>query len=178
MCARPSSNIFIDPHKNSRTTTTASRHHAALLMTDTPKNDFQFGARVDVEVGAAFDAGVLFLKIDETHWAKLCFEYSAHLKPMVVSVVNKGGTSDDANAFLVDGKQVKLRISHKHGVFAFHAANNDEAWTLVRIFAFDVDDEGLQIGFEAQSPNTDGCKVTFSAYTLTDVSLEDFRNGR
>lgn len=102
-------------------------------MTDAPKGDFQFGATVDVEFAAAFDAGVLFLRIDETHWAKLCFEYSADLKPMVVSVVNRGGTSDDANAFVVDGTQVKLRISRKQGVFAFHAANKDHTtWTLVR----------------------------------------------
>lgn len=44
-------------------------------MTDAPKGDFQFGATVDVEFAAAFDAGVLFLRIYETHWAELCFEY-------------------------------------------------------------------------------------------------------
>lgn len=66
---------------------------------------------------------------------------------MVVSVVNKGGTSDDANAFIVDGRQVKLRISRKDGVFAFHATISDEPWTLVRIFAFEIDEKNLQIGF-------------------------------
>lgn len=171
------SDIFIDPHKGGQSTATASRHNAALLMTNPPEGDFQFGATVNVEFAAAFDAGVLFLKINETHWAKLCFEYSPDLKPMVVSVVNKGGTSDDANAFIVDGREVKLRISRKDGVFAFHATNNDESWTLVRIFAFEIDDKNLQIGFEAQSPSAGGCNVSFSACSLTDVSLEDFRNG-
>lgn len=54
-----SSDIFIAPHKGGQSTA-ASRHNAALLMTNHLEGDFQFGATVNVEFTAAFDAGVLF----------------------------------------------------------------------------------------------------------------------
>ncbi|WP_433850249.1 DUF1349 domain-containing protein [Brucella pseudogrignonensis] len=171
------SDIFIDPGKSGEGVTTPSRHNAALLMTSPVKGDFQFTATVNVDFASTFDAGVLFLRINEKHWAKLCFEFSPDRKPMVVSVVNKGGTSDDANAFNVDGNEVKLRISRKDGVYAFHGAVDGDPWTFTRAFAFEIDEENLEVGFEAQSPYGDGCDVTFSNYSLTDESLGDFRNG-
>ncbi|MCZ7911503.1 hypothetical protein O9X94_19440 [Agrobacterium leguminum] len=51
------SDIFIAPHKGGQPTA-ASRHNAALLMTNHLEGDFQFGATVNVEFAAAFDAGI------------------------------------------------------------------------------------------------------------------------
>ncbi|HHQ5703997.1 hypothetical protein AO825_06565 [Pectobacterium brasiliense] len=171
------SDIFIDPGRAGSVVSSASRHNAATLMTRIPAGDFQFSATVHVEFGATFDAGVLLLRVDESTWAKLCFEYSPDGEPMVVSVINKGGTSDDANAFTVDGKQVNLRISRKENVYALHASVDGVKWIFVRAFAFDNTEAEPEIGFEAQSPNADGCNVSFSNYALTDVSIADFRNG-
>lgn len=172
------SDIFIDPGRAGSVVTTASRHNAATLMTRVPSGDFQFRATVNVEFGATFDAGVLFLRVDERTWAKLCFEYSPAGEPMVVSVINKGATSDDANAFVVDGKQVDLRISRKDNVYALHASLDGAKWIFVRAFAFDNTEQEPEVGFEAQSPNADGCRVVFSDYALTNVSIADFRDGK
>lgn len=43
------------------------------------------------------------------HWAKLCCEFSPAGEPMIVSVVCRG-VADDANAFIVPGRPVWLRI--------------------------------------------------------------------
>lgn len=172
------SDIFIDPGRAGSVATTASRHNAATLMTRIPAGDFQFRATVNVEFGATFDAGVLLLRVDECTWAKLCFEYSPDGEPMVVSVINKGSTSDDANAFMVDGKQVDLRISRKDNVYALHASLDGAKWIFVRAFAFDNTEQEPEVGFEAQSPNADGCQVVFSNYALTNMSIADFRNGK
>ncbi len=177
--APSNSDIFIDPNHTNSQLMTVGQHNAATLMTRAPSGDFQFSATVNVEFAAKFDAGVLFLRFDERTWAKLCFEYSPDGKAMVVSVVNKGGTSDDANAFTVEGNQVDLRISRKAKVYALHASTAGSEWVMVRVFAFDDSREGEpEIGFEAQSPNAEGCIVNFSNYALTDVSIDDFRNGQ
>ena len=72
--------------------------------------DFLFQARVEVQVGESFDAGVLVVWLDETTWAKLCFEYSPQREPMVVSVVTRG-TSDDCNSVVVR-RPVRL-VAHR-----------------------------------------------------------------
>ena len=65
---------------------------------------------MSVDFAATFDAGVLLLWVDERHWGKLCFEFSPAGEAMVVSVVTRG-VSDDANAFMVTGRSVWLRVS-------------------------------------------------------------------
>lgn len=176
--AHGQSDIFVDPGRNGAQVTTASRHNAATLMTQAPSGDFQFQARVNVAFGAAFDAGVLLLRVSQQYWAKLCFEYSPTGEPMVVSVVNKGGTSDDANSFVVNGGWVDLRITRKDEVYALHASLDGSKWIFIRAFAWDIDVPGLEVGFAAQSPSADGCRVIFSKYALIAHSLADFRSGQ
>ena len=84
--------------------------NAATLLGVPPDGDFQFSARVTVGFASTYDAGVLLLWVDDRHWGKLCFEFSPAGEPMVVSVVTRG-VSDDANAFVVDGRTVWLRVS-------------------------------------------------------------------
>jgi len=55
---------------------------------------------------------------------------------MVVSVVTRG-VSDDANAFVVDGRTVWLRVSRVSHAFAYHASLDGKAWRMVRFFSID-----------------------------------------
>mmetsp|Transcript_18324 Transcript_18324/g.28552 ORF Transcript_18324/g.28552 Transcript_18324/m.28552 type:complete len:148 (+) Transcript_18324:248-691(+) len=64
---------------------------------------WKLSARVSVEFCSAFDAGCLLIWEDTKNWAKLAFEHSPALKPMVVSVVTRD-KSDDANCEIIDGK--------------------------------------------------------------------------
>lgn len=172
----PGADIFTDPGGADSQVTSATLHNAATLLTPAPDGDFQLSARVTVDFQEKFDAGVLFLRHDEKTWAKLCFEFSHENDPMVVTAVNHG-VSDDANAFVVDGRTIHLRISRKGRVLAHHASHDGKTWVFVRAFAFESVDAPLEVGFEAQSPNGQGCAVTFEDLRLTTTSISDFRDG-
>jgi len=137
--------------------------------------DYLFRAHVHVGFEATFDAGALMLHAGERTWAKLCFEYSPAREPMVVSVVTRG-TSDDANGFVVEGGEVRLRIARMGRAFAFHASTGGGEWKLIRHFTLGEDVEP-EIGLEAQSPTGDGCEVRFDEIRFEPRRLLDLRDG-
>ncbi|MDF2989945.1 MAG: hypothetical protein K0S37_459 [Microbacterium sp.] len=47
---------------------------ADMLLGTPPDGDFTLSARVAPDHRATFDAGVLLAWVDDTNWAKLCFE--------------------------------------------------------------------------------------------------------
>ena len=168
MAAGAGTDLFVDPQGSSATLN-------APRLLGSPDGDFQFSARVRVEFAATFDAGVLLLYAGDHAWAKLCFEYSPQGEPMVVSVVTRG-VSDDANAFVVDGRQVWLRVARTGGTFAFHASTDGSSWRLVRHFALDAPG-GIAAGFLAQSPSGAGCQVVFDRVAYRPEPLSDLRDG-
>jgi regulation of enolase protein 1 (concanavalin A-like superfamily) len=147
----------------------------APALAGSPKGDFLFSARVAVEFAAAFDAGALLLFGHRRLWAKLCFECSPQLEPMVVSVVTRD-VSDDCNSFAVDADHVWLRVSRIGSAFAFHASTDGAVWRLVRHFALPVTDR-LLVGFEAQSPLGAGCTASFTDVRYEAQRLSDIRSG-
>ena len=183
--ALPHSDIFIDPGIGSAdggdindggAINAESMLNAATLLGDVPPGDFQFSARVTVGFASTFDAGVLLLWLDEPRWAKLCFEFSPAGEPMIVSVVCRGLT-DDANAFVVPGRSVWLRVSRLDRVYAYHASLDGRTWQLIRVFVLDNDTSRDRIGFEGQSPTGDGCSVTFDEIRFVRQRLTDLRDG-
>ncbi|MDQ1294483.1 MAG: uncharacterized protein QG608_2366 [Actinomycetota bacterium] len=150
--------------------------NAATLLGTPPEGDFQFSARVTVDFRAQYDAGVLLLWIDERNWAKFCFEFSPSQEPMVVSVVTRD-ISDDANAFVVPERSIRLRISRVDRVYAYHASTDATTWRLVRVFSLGNDVTDHKLGFEAQSPTGDGCAVTFTEIHFARRRLNDLRDG-
>jgi regulation of enolase protein 1 (concanavalin A-like superfamily) len=162
------SDLFTNPPDGSR----RANAPAAVSRFD---GDFQLRARVTVDFRSTYDAGVLLLWADDERWAKLCFEYSPDGEPMVVSVVTRG-RSDDANAFVVDGTTVWLRAARLGDAFAFHASLDGRRWRFVRHFALDVP-QSVEIGFLAQAPTGDGCRVQFDEIELTRTRLTDLRDG-
>ncbi|MDQ2756338.1 MAG: DUF1349 domain-containing protein [Actinomycetota bacterium] len=150
--------------------------NAVTLLGEPQSGDLQLGAQVSVDFRARFDAGVLLVWLDETHWAKLCFERSPSGAPMVVSVVTRG-TSDDANGFVVTDPTVWLRISRVGRVYAFHASIDGQTWELVRVFELTDDVSGHRLGLEVQAPTGPGCMATFERVRLTATTLEDLRDG-
>jgi regulation of enolase protein 1 (concanavalin A-like superfamily) len=153
--------------------TEASLNAPALL--GNPEGDFVLSARVEVDFGQTYDAGVLALWQDGTTWAKLCFEYSPQGHPMVVSVVTRG-VSDDCNSMVVAGTNVWLRIAHVGRAFAFHASTDGTFWQFIRHFALG---EGavLSAGFEVQSPLGEGCTARFTDVRFSPTTLAELRDG-
>ncbi|GIH12680.1 DUF1349 domain-containing protein [Rugosimonospora africana] len=172
--AGPGTDLFVDPAGD------ATYLNAPRLLGTPPEGDFQLAATVSVDFAETFDAGVLLLWADEQHWAKLCFELSPQGEPMVVTVVTRG-PSDDANAFLVDGDKVRLRISRIGTAFAFHASvppasgSGAARWSFVRYF--DLGASAVRIGFEAQSPTGKGSAATFEDIRFVPERLSDLRDG-
>jgi regulation of enolase protein 1 (concanavalin A-like superfamily) len=162
------SDLFIDPGDGT-VTLNAPRLLAPL------GGDFQLRARVAVEFGSTYDAGVLLVWHDEDRWAKLCFEFSPDREPMIVSVVARG-IADDANAFVVDGAAAWLRISRLGPAYAFHASTDGRTWRFVRYFSLGGDADP-EVGFLAQSPTGPGCAVTFDGIAFEPATLSDLRNG-
>jgi hypothetical protein len=134
-----------------------------------------FGARVEVDFAATFDAGVLVVRAGELTWAKLCFELSPEAEPTIVSVVTRG-VSDDCNSVVVDGNAVWLRISRLGAAFAFHASTDGAHWRLVRHFALAAG-ETPAVGFLSQSPLGDGCSTRFDEISFESRRLDDMRSG-
>ncbi|MFC0111869.1 DUF1349 domain-containing protein [Kibdelosporangium aridum] len=173
--ALPHSDIFVDPAKGT-TANAESMLNAATLLGTPPPGDFQFSARITVDFASTFDAGVLLLWFDERHWAKLCFEFSPSGDPMVVSVVNRD-VADDANAFVVDGNAVWLRVSRIAHTYAYHASLDGQTWQMIRYFVLGNPSDAAAIGFEAQSPTGDGCAVTFHDVSFVQETLPGLRDG-
>ena len=139
------------------------------------EGDFQLSARVRCTFAGAFDAGALLVWAGERRWVKLAFEVSPEGEPMVVSVVTDG-RSDDANAFVVDGPAVRLRISRLGAACALHARLDGEGWRFVRHFALAAPD-GVRAGFLAQSPLGEGATARFDEIGFVAERLKDLRSG-
>jgi len=173
--AAPHSDIFVDPGADTQLNA-ESMLNAATLLGVPPDGDFQFSARVTVGFASTYDAGVLLLWIDDRHWGKFCFEYSPDREPMIVSVVTRD-VSDDANAFVVDGRTVWLRVSRIDHAFAYHASLDGRTWRLIRFFTIGDAATPVSVGFEAQSPTGDGCLVTFDDIHFSRERLRELRDG-
>ena len=132
-------------------------------------------ARVAVDFADTFDAGVLMAYQSRDAWAKLCFERDPAGRPMVVSVVTRG-RSDDANAFLVDGSTVWLRVSLLPRAYAFHASTNGQHWEFVRYFRLGTRGRP-RLGLSAQAPVGAGCAVRFEHVRLSPGAVDDLRGG-
>jgi regulation of enolase protein 1 (concanavalin A-like superfamily) len=166
----PRCELFVDPAG-----AVSAGIESPPMLVGEPSADFALSAKVGVDFASAYDAGVLVLYRDESCWAKLCFERSPQGQPMVVSVVNRR-VSDDCNHFGVAESRIWLRVARGGNCFAFHASTDGAVWQLVRYFAFD-DPAGMSVGFEAQSPTGEGCRVSFDEIRYDARGVADLRCG-
>lgn len=159
---------FIDPAGS------VNVSNAPVALFAPPSGDFVLQARVAVEFGATYDAGVLFIYGDDAHWAKLCFEFSPQDEPMIVSVVTRD-SSDDCNSVVIDGREVYLRVSRNGLSWAFHFSLDGRFWRLVRTFR--AQPAEARIGFSAQSPRGRACQVRFTEIEWRPGGVADIRSG-
>lgn len=164
--AAAGTDLFSDPGE-------PNRYANAPALVGRLDGDFTLSARVRLDLLSTFDAAVLLLHADGDRWAKFCLELSPQGTPTVVSVVNRG-VSDDCNSMPMRGDDIRLRVSRVGSAFAFHIAEGDGPWSLIRYFALDGDPE---VGFLAQSPTGDGATVRFEDIQYTPKRLSDLRNG-
>ena len=131
-----------------------------------PDSDFIFTAKIKPGFKSKWDAGVLLIFNDATHFAKFCFESDFKGQPRVVSVVCNE-TADDCNSMIVNTDEVFYRItgSTKGKTFGLYYSADGKSWFPIRTFKLDKTDN-ITIGFSAQSPSGEGCLVKFSDIDL------------
>ncbi|MFC4304513.1 DUF1349 domain-containing protein [Cohnella boryungensis] len=137
------------------------------------RGDFDYVTRVAVEMKRQYDSGCLMVMADEAHWAKVCYEYFEN-KPSILSVVTRGH-SDDCVSGEAGSDNPYLRIVKAGNCFAFYYSLDGERWKLVRYFGLACGEE-IKVGFVAQSPIGEGCKVTFDRFSLSKWTSGDVRN--
>jgi hypothetical protein len=167
--ASEKTNWFIDPAG------TRQEDNAPGVVFAPPDPAFLFSAKVSVDFGSTFDAGVLQLRSRDDLWAKLCFEYSPQGEPMIVSVVTRG-VSDDCNSVVIEGREIYLRMAHTLGTTAFHYSRDGRYWHMVRYFSLGELSE-LCVGLSAQSPRGRSCRVVFTEIQYMAGRLQDNRSG-
>jgi hypothetical protein len=113
-----------------------------------------------VDFHSQWDSGVLVLYVNDSLWAKLCFEMTLEKHPAIVSVVTRG-LSDDSISIPIKGNSVYLKVTKSGHAIFFFASEDGKNWSIVRIFSLG-DNLDLRVGFSSQSPVGDGCTTTFS----------------
>lgn len=166
--AGPQTDLFIDPQR------TAATVNAPRLLA-CGKGDFLLSAHVRVDFSRPRDAGALLVWHSDRAWAKLGLELSAQGEAEIASVVTRG-TSDHSSGFVVGGGEVWLRVARVGGAYAFHASVDGTYWRLVRLFSLYASD-APSYGFAAQSPDTEGCAVTFRAISYEQRRLAELHDG-
>jgi regulation of enolase protein 1 (concanavalin A-like superfamily) len=125
-----------------------------------PADDFVLSAKLNVDFHSQWDSGALVLYVNNSLWAKLCFEMTVEKHPAIVSVVTRDA-SDDNNSIPISGSTVYLKVAKAGPAIFFYASQNGRNWSIIRAFSLGANPD-LRIGFSSQSPVGDGCTTVFS----------------
>lgn len=138
---------------------------------------FSITARVAVDFNSAYDAGAIFIEVDEDNWAKLAFEYSAEKKPTIVSVVTRT-TSDDSDGPTHFADSVWLRVYCDSETVAYHFSEDGRYWRFLRWFAIpNLAKRPIKAGFGVQAPTGSGCTARFSDIKFGNERIANIRDG-
>ena len=142
-----------------------------------PEGPFLLTAKITPEFRTMWDAGMLLLYSDATHFAKFCYEMDYRGTPRVVSVV-ANGEGDDCNSAPVPEGSVYFRIagSVPGDTFTFYTSSDGRTWYMLRSFRL-TQTRNLRAGFSAQSPVGEGCRVRFSEISVERRAPKDFWSG-
>jgi regulation of enolase protein 1 (concanavalin A-like superfamily) len=163
--AGPSTDWYISPVDGK------SSSNAPLLLFE-PAGDFVLTAKLNVQFGTQWDAGVLMVYINDSNWAKLALEMSVYGEPTIVTVVTRG-VSDDCNSSIVSGGSIWYRIAKTARAVGFYASPDGHAWKMIRAFTLGAS-ENTRVGFGSQSPvgrtgNATFTDISYSARTIKDI---------
>ncbi|CAN1497439.1 COG3506 Uncharacterized conserved protein [Spirosomataceae bacterium] len=156
--------MFRDPN------VTYNTDNAPKLMFKPDKN-FVLTSTIEHSFVNKWDAGALVLKADSLNWIKFCFERDYLGYRRIVSVVTKD-VSDDANAQSVNENFAHFKIAKADNVITLYVSTDGKKWLLIRHLQFNTDKE-IKVGFMAQSPLGQRCKVKFSNIKYEAKKIKD-----
>lgn len=138
-----------------------------------PDSNFILSAKIKLEFNSMWDAGVLLIYNDSSHYAKFCFEKDFEGQPRIVSVVCND-VADDCNSIAINSNEIYYRIigSTKKNTFGLYYSEDGDDWFGIRGFRLNKTDN-VQIGFSAQSPIGKQCSVEFMDIDLQERKPND-----
>lgn len=125
--------------------------------------------------GGIYNAGVLYIYVNDSLYQKLCFEQDERGKHRVVSVRTKG-TSDDNNHDIVEQGFVYMKISSDTKTVASYYSLDNKNWQMVRLYKNDYP-KTIWMGISTQCPQDTGTLSYFEDIRLEQSSVSDFRMG-
>lgn len=156
--------MFRDPN------VTYNTDNAPKLMF-VPDKNFVLSATIEHSFVNKWDAGGLVLKADSLNWIKFCFERDYLGYRRVVSVVTKD-VSDDANSQMINENFAHFKIAKADNVVTLYISTDGKKWLLIRHLQFNTNKE-IKVGFLAQSPVGQRCKVKFSNIKYEARKIKD-----
>ncbi|AZQ62460.1 DUF1349 domain-containing protein [Flammeovirga pectinis] len=139
------------------------------------EGDFTIKGKVTTLGSAPFDAAFLMVRQNGRKWMKIAVELGVDKKYNVVSVITNNW-SDDANGEILEGNNCWLRITRKNNFFGLHYSIDGIKWRFVRAFGMEMD-KSVSIGFGIQSPKGDNCIGIIEELKVSDIPVDNFRNG-
>ncbi|HPG41513.1 MAG TPA: DUF1349 domain-containing protein [bacterium] len=136
---------------------------------------FTLTAKVTPTFIETYDAGALYVYLNEKLWVKFAFERDERARTRIVTV-RTIGTSDDNNHDVIDSTGVYMKITSDTKTIAYYYSLDNVSWQLVRLYRNDYPAE-IWVGPSAQSPLGEGNSVIFTECSLVDSCVKDFRLG-
>jgi uncharacterized protein len=136
---------------------------------------FTLTAELKPEHIVKYDAGMLFIFVDEKHWVKFAFEADERMNTRVVTV-RTNETSDDNNHEVVKDSIIFLKISSDAKSVGFYHSTDNKIWNLVRVFKNEFP-KNILVGIGTQSPAGNGNKTIFYGVQFSESAVKDFRSG-
>ena len=182
------SNISVDNHKITFTSGEKtdyfsdpngklSNTSAPILLTKIDNSKpFTFSAKVTPGfTDDVYNAGVLYIYINDFFFQKQCFEQDERGKHRIVTV-RTVGTSDDNNHDIVEQPYAYMKISSDTHTIAFYYSLDNVIWQMVRLYENNYPSE-IWVGISNQCPMGKGSHSIFEELDLQLKSVSDFRLG-
>ena len=138
--------------------------------------DFVATALVKPDFASVWNAGVIMVHIDSTHWIKFAFEYSDATGKSIVSVVTNE-VSDDANGVILSAyDKIWLRIIRKRDIYALHWSKDGKEYKMARLSSL-PSVQTVKVGIEAQCPVGEAAIHEFLYFSVENKTIKDLRKG-
>jgi hypothetical protein len=139
------------------------------------RGNFVAQAHVRPSFNSTYDSGVLMVRGDELHWAKICFESTDFGTTAAVSVVTNG-VSDDANGVDLSIPDLWLQICRVGNSFGLHYSLDGVGWRMTRVFRLDLPAE-IRLGVVTQCPTGPGTTVDILHFSVEPRTVANLRSG-
>ncbi|MDR2916351.1 MAG: DUF1349 domain-containing protein [Tannerella sp.] len=149
---------------------------APILLTEIDNSKpFTFTTRLDSPIEKIYDAGTVYIYVDDSNWLKYAFERDEKLRCRVVTVRTEG-SSDDNNHDIINQNYVYLRISSNVKQIGFYYSTDGIDWNLARIYRNEYPAK-IWLGLSSQSPKEGNNIACFEEMSLTENYISNHRLG-